>query len=54
MIRHRNPQVVDVVVRTMEGELSFPPAGCMAELFDASARLDREGLARTPGRQEAT
>ena len=42
MISQRNPGVADMVVRTMEGELPFPPRGCMAELFVASSRLDRE------------
>ena len=42
MISQRNPGVADMVVRTMEGELPFPPGRRMAELD--SSRFDREGF----------
>ena len=37
-----------MVVRTMEGELPFPPRGCITELFDTSSCLNREGFWRRP------
>ena len=44
MISQRNPGVANLVAQTMEGELPCPQGGCLAEVFDASTRLDREGF----------
>ena len=43
MISQRNPGVAN-----LEGELPCPQGGCLAEVLDASTRLDREGFWRRP------
>ena len=52
MISQRNRGVANLVVRTMEGELPCPQGGCLAEVLDASTRLDREGFWWRPSWQE--
>ena len=42
MIHERTPTVADLVVRTMDGGLS--DVGCLAELKQATDRLDKEGF----------
>ena len=42
MIGERNPDIADMVVRTMEGGAGDPEGGCMAELAAACSQLDRE------------
>ena len=52
MISQRNRGVANLVVRTMEGALPCPQGGCLAEVLDASTRLDREGFWWRPSWQE--
>ena len=43
MVGKRNPEVADMVVRTLS-QRKQQHAGCLAKLHQATARLDREGL----------
>ena len=43
MVGQRNPEVEDMVVRTVN-QREPPREGCLAELHQAGARLDREGF----------
>ena len=43
MVGQRNPEVADMVVRTVS-QREPPREGCLAELHQAGARLDREGF----------
>ena len=52
MIGEQNPDVADMVVRTMEAEQEIPEGGCMAELAAACSQLDREGFRWRPSWSE--
>ena len=54
-VGQRNPEVAEMVVRTMEGEQQFPEGGCKAELQQRPRRfLVETRVARTPPQEETT